>query len=274
MVFLKIILYVIIFLFPVVPLARDRIDKNFPNQSRKYKVFTYTMIITYFILLIPAALVFIGDLKDQSAQREKISELTNGNAKLLSRIDALRDDNTEAYKELAKKSDKIADLNRDIAGIVSGGDSYCSVAASMPDSKNRIRLIAESEGKYPVYDVTIEIVDVEKTSAIMQKLTKEEIFDALSEGTIETFQARTILRLGTMGPHKMADLGAIKLSDTNKQTFSIIVTARNGFFHALHQYRRINGKWVRAIQSTKNGKTKEQADPEFPRNDKGKIQWQ
>jgi len=162
--------------------------------------------------------------------------------------------------------DQVAQQNRihDIEGIVSGKDSCCNVRVSMPDSKNRIGLFAENEGKYPVYDVSIEILDVEKSSVNMKKLTEDEIFDALAERTIENYQVKKIVKLGTFGPQMVADLGVIKLPDADKQTFHITVTARYGSYNKLYQYRRINGKWVRAIQTVKNGKKERKLIPSFP----------
>ena len=44
---------------------------------------------------------------------------------------------------------------------VTGGDSYCTLFVSAPDKSNKVALILMNQGKYPVYDISVKIDDVE-----------------------------------------------------------------------------------------------------------------
>jgi len=61
-------------------------------------------------------------------------------------------------KGLREKSDEIAELNKQIAAQVTGGDSYCTLFVSAPGKdSNQSGIILISHGQYPVYDVSVKI---------------------------------------------------------------------------------------------------------------------
>jgi len=69
-------------------------------------------------------------------------------------------------------------------------------------------------------------------------------------------------------------LGKLKLPDRDKQSYQIDIWARNG--HAVQQliYQRVSGEWKVAMRTWKSDNTvKEDIDPDFPRNDKGEVEW-
>jgi hypothetical protein len=71
-----------------------------------------------------------------------------------------------AERQLREKSDKIAELNEKVAGLVTGGDSFCYFQiGSLDPATNRGILVALSSGQYPLYEVTARIVDLQKMDA-------------------------------------------------------------------------------------------------------------
>jgi hypothetical protein len=61
-------------------------------------------------------------------------------------------------KELRDKSNKIVQLNEEIKGSITGGDSFCCVLPYM-DWLNNVQFTLLHIGKYPMYDVTISVTD-------------------------------------------------------------------------------------------------------------------
>jgi hypothetical protein len=60
----------------------------------------------------------------------------------------------------SKKSDKISELNQQIAGSVTGGDSFCYLFPSPSYGKlNTIDFHLHHKGEYPVYDIFIRVWD-------------------------------------------------------------------------------------------------------------------
>ncbi|MHC4277591.1 MAG: hypothetical protein ACYSWY_08925 [Planctomycetota bacterium] len=61
---------------------------------------------------------------------------------------------------LRTKSDEIAQLNTKIASAVTGGDSFCYLDLAIGDgTTNTPALMLVHQGEYPVYDVSVRIVD-------------------------------------------------------------------------------------------------------------------
>ena len=81
-----------------------------------------------------------------------------------------------------------------IASSVTGGDSHCYVDFVELNEPNSVLLTVINEGKWPVYDVAVRIVDVLKTDAL--KKTAPEHDAALSVLLNEMFQKS----LGNLAP--------------------------------------------------------------------------
>lgn len=124
------------------------------------------------------------------------------------------------------------------------------------------------QGKYPLYDVGIRIVDLEKFNLPKDKWT----FEMLA-------QAETQLNIGNMSPKQARIIGSLSLPNTEHQGYNIFIGARNGFVTQLIRLQRINGRWKLATKVTRDVDDKpvvllEKVDPEFPRDKMGQVQWQ
>lgn len=184
-------------------------------------------------------------------------------------------------EELAKKSDEIASLNRTIAGSVTGGDSFCYVTLSLDDAAaNNPMAILIPRGDHTVFDVALRIVDVGKLQALAKK----------GPVTFETMaQAEINLNLGNLVPERFRMLGRWQLpADSDTQDYNLFFAARSRSFVQSIRLRRVNGRWKQAIKvqvappniyPTKKKIPRppqvlfEKIDPEFPRDDKGQVQW-
>jgi hypothetical protein len=178
---------------------------------------------------------------------------------------------TASEQTLRLKNKEIAELNRSIAHSITGGDSFCYLAFSLPDNEQSQSLItAVHKGEYPLYDVNIRIVDLDK-------------FDAHVKGrenpTLEDFRkADTNLSVGNLAPNQAAMIGRWPLPQSEEIRYNIFITARNGFVTELVRIKRIDDKWVSAYKVTSDSNRKdtllyEKIDPDFPRDEAGEINW-
>jgi hypothetical protein len=200
--------------------------------------------------------------------------------------------NDKSNKELIGKSEKIESLseenktliieinklNKKISADLTGGEGYCYFMPSRPgQNSNIVDLMLMNDGDYPIYDISVKIDDVEKMMEILHK-EKEAgklPYDSMTLSNAMFAKASIVIQVGNMGPHQYAQLNGIQIPpDVDKKSYNIHITARNGTLTQILRYRRIDNKWKMALQIMKEGKViKEDVDEDFPRNEKGKIDW-
>ena len=91
-------------------------------------------------------------------------------------------------KKIVELALENAKLNNEIANSVTGGDSYCHLMVSV-SSNSIAEFVVLTRGKYPVYDVEIQIHDLEeKTRLLMERVEKGQI----SNSFIESMQLMNI----------------------------------------------------------------------------------
>jgi hypothetical protein len=125
--------------------------------------------------------------------------------------------------EIRKKNDEISALQRDNANAITGGDSFARVqfqifgadgsavkASAMPDELLLVPVIIH-QGKYPLYDVAVRIVDIAQ--------------GALMNNTGSVLSSYPV---GNMAPG-LATLTNIRLPHHGKDLeFNLFFSARNG----------------------------------------------
>ncbi|MFA5180649.1 MAG: hypothetical protein WC405_04965 [Syntrophales bacterium] len=192
-------------------------------------------------------------------------------------IAELNKDIAAAQRDLRKKSEEIAELNKDIAATVTGGDSYCHIDIYRPGKlSNIVDLMLMHEGKYPSYDVTIKIDDVEKMlNMFKSEERKGNIpYSSMTEAFTMMAQSSKIIRVGNIGPNQGMQLDGLILPDTDRQSYNISITARNGIVSQIVRFRRVKGEWKIAHQINIPSKgVLERIDPDFPRDEDGKVKW-
>ena len=133
-----------------------------------------------------------------------------------------------------------------------------------------------TEGKYPLYDVSVRITDVEKQLAIgKHEMEKGNLpYDSMVRVYQLWWEASKLIPVGNIGPNQAIPLGTLKLPDSDKQTYIINIMARNGGIVQHLTCRRVNSVWKLAMKIFKLDNTiEETVEPDFPRDDKGNVQW-
>jgi hypothetical protein len=141
---------------------------------------------------------------------------------------AAYDQNTSS-KKLEQKKEEIARLNRETASAVTGGDSYCYLApmGNAPEVVSVVHL-----GEFPLYDVSVRIVDLDDPAWLTPKL-------------LDTSNTVTI---GNIPPHSARVLGSLIQLTSDRKRLNLFFSARNGFYTELLRMRLVDGEWKSAIR--------------------------
>lgn len=205
--------------------------------------------IASFIAKFSAAFFFTSWLCSQYFRVRKQTKVDNS-------LQTIQNTAEAVIKNLEKKTE-------DLIGYATGGESFCYlVLGSLNHDTGRGAITVIHQGKHPLYDVTANIVDLEKLEALKENIT----FDHLKEGH---------RMYGNMIPgfcsikNERLDLGGAK-----ERSFNIFWTARNGGFEQLLRYKKINGRWYMATKVIRgNILLFEKIDPDYPRTELGEINW-
>ena len=139
--------------------------------------------------------------------------------------------------EITQKSEEIADLNKRIAGLVTGGDGFCYLWLANIDSKSNLAILCSfQQGKFPIYDVDARIVDLQQLKRKKPPFT----FDNFLAGQI-------FLNLGTMRVDGIKVLSSnFPLGQSDKHDFNVFFTRPPGM-------ARLRGVFFAYAASNVNG---------------------
>jgi hypothetical protein len=181
-------------------------------------------------------------------------------------------------RQLRAKADEIASLNQKIAGFVTGGDSYVFLAFSLFPKTNDSLLSLLHHGEFPVFDVSIEMYDSDEQE---KQLGQFGSSIPLKEG-LEIMKPIRTFNFPTVRPNMAVSLVEPWNLPVDKDAvrYRFIMFTRNGIMAQFIRLQRVNGSWTQASRVTRSTSPKKKsvvlyqwADPEFPRNQKGKIVW-
>jgi hypothetical protein len=165
---------------------------------------------------------------------------------------------------------------------VTGGDSFLYLTFTTQPNSNDAMLFLSHQGKYPVYDVSIQMSDQDEFDQRLQALgLKDNTGSITRDQMIELSKSKATFNYAAVRPNT----GLIVIetwqlpSDKDLVRYRFAIFTRNGIFSESLNLQRVNGSWVQALRvlrSMGSGKAGvlvyERVDPEFPR-DRGKIQW-
>ncbi|MGO9019418.1 MAG: hypothetical protein ACLQVJ_13825 [Syntrophobacteraceae bacterium] len=169
--------------------------------------------------------------------------------------------------DLRAKSDEIAEINKQIAATVTGGDSFCYLMISNIDDKTGTGiLLLLHQGLYPLYDVQAQITDVQE----FEKRDKKN--DNL---LWKSRPGSTDLSIGNFAEGARI-FSTISLGQTDKRDFIVSFNARNGFWTQWLKFRFVNGKWFSATKVQKvsvNEPVYAEIEDGYPRGPDGQVEW-
>lgn len=222
-----------------------------------------TMNIPTILILVGAILSAIGAFWASYMENQALTRAANERARF--------------EKELRSKSEEISELNKTIAATITGGDSYCRLRISPPDSNsNTSDMTLWHEGKYPLYDVSIRIDDAEKLVNILNEEVRKGNIPAksLNQALSLLLPSSQVRSIGNFGPNQILPMGSLDLGHGDKRSYNVYITMRNGSVFQAVRFRKTDGKWKIAIRSIWNDKiVEEKIDPDFPKETDGTIKW-
>jgi hypothetical protein len=209
-------------------------------------------------------------VRSQSAAQSQ--GLSAENTRLRSELDSLRALTTTtavaratAEVALREKAEEIARLNRALADLVTGGNSFPYLGLVACNARS-CALTLVHDGQHPLYDVAVRIVDLD----VFDKVPKDA-------GLREYLAADTRFSVGNLSPHQVQLLGELSLGEGSSRGFNIFISARNGFIIQSLRCRRVNNAWTFATKVMRQGPTEvllhERIDADFPRGANGEVAW-
>lgn len=183
---------------------------------------------------------------------------------------------SKSERKIVEKSEEIARLNEKITGSITGGNSFAYVLfLSINMELNSSLLSVVQKGDYPLYDISIRIVDVDKFSLFKNQ-----------EGPLDynkISKAEKVLNIGNLGSGHSTILAPWKFPNKNSVNYNIFIGARNGLITELVRMKRVNGVWKTAYKVIRQIFEKdmkvevetllEKIDPDFPTNIHGEVDW-
>ncbi|MFW6114543.1 MAG: hypothetical protein ACOC7K_02270 [bacterium] len=175
----------------------------------------------------------------------------------------------EITQRLETVADDLAQNTQQLLANVLGGDSYCYVSVPQIDQEKNIAwLLLVNGGDYPLYDVSIRLVDLDLFEGIMRNSAGMRIEDMQ--------KVERNIAFGNITPNTASHLCQLFLGDRQSSRYNIFFEARNGFFTQLLRLKKVKGLWHSAYKVlTISGETvlDERVDEGFPRNNDGEVDW-
>jgi hypothetical protein len=228
-----------------------------------------TIITGYRAYLAQAALSEASSRLDKS-----IESLKHTSAAIESMsTESLRisDSNSKLQAKLFEQSKTIEDLSKKTLDTAIGGKAFCYLVAGIPSAGHGWVPLIMHVGDYPLYGVTARIVN-------MAKLRAEPV--PRNVPLSELRKTETTLRFGDVHPigGTVYFNALVPMDEGPIHVFKMFFAARNGVWYQDLKLTNINGNWREALRVYRtSGKRDdvlfETADEDFPRNQKGKVEW-
>jgi len=191
-------------------------------------------------------------------------------------------DDRNNKREIAVRDIKITELTakvEDIKDELISGDSFCYLDfhTYMYTSKdearhdNEITVMLHHEGKHPLYDIQIRILDPQRINKVMSEHFKSPMPFEKLEAEIQ--QNYHVDRLNS-GFAKFIDKWVFP-EKVDKYDMNIEFVARNGSWKQDMRFiRQKNGTWGAAVRTTRKEKVLvERGGESLPKDDSGKPKW-
>lgn len=174
---------------------------------------------------------------------------------------------TKSESNLRAKSDEIAELNKEISKSIIGGDSFAYLTPTVLAGSNYPEsLMILHQGNYPLYDLSLRVVDLDDFEAELAK----------PKGTINLLNVGVNQTAGNIPP-STASFSGISMKEKDFTRLTIQISARNGHFTQSLRIKKVGTEYKSAIQVSKmDGGSEpifEKIDDGYPLNKESKVDW-
>jgi hypothetical protein len=183
----------------------------------------------------------------------------------------------EYERVLRQKAEENAELTRQVAASVTGGDTFAYLQPLPTDSEDSVTLLLTRDGDYPLYDVEVRIGDQARVDELIAR------YSSGGAGTLKPgfslrqfYEGQTVLRIGNVGMSQAWTYEGYRLPNREHVNLAVSIQARNGSVSQRLAMRRIGGerKWASIVRRDRdNALLVRMADSGFPVNQSGEIDW-
>lgn len=181
--------------------------------------------------------------------------------KLSSKSEEISQNQSRFEKELSLKNEEIIQLNNKLMGLVTGGNSFCRFSVMNLPNDNLIHIALMHEGKYPLYDMKVRVVDL------------DDFEKQINTNTGHLIEIGNLIPMSTF-----PDMFKIPINQRKNIRFNFFFSGRNGYFTQELRLILVGDDWKIASRVadniTKPGEYKllfEEIDPELKKNGKFKF---
>ncbi|HYX29519.1 MAG TPA: hypothetical protein VE863_13215 [Pyrinomonadaceae bacterium] len=148
--------------------------------------------------------------------------------------------------QLMDSSKQITDLSKQAIDVTTGGNSFCFMYLSPQFSSKGLTPTFERMGREPLYDIHVQIVDIEK----FDELEKQS--QSIGRSLPFFNEANLFMSIGNMRPgsaYYPGQYGQIVLrGDSTVHNFNAYFDARNGDWNQTIQLRKVGNEWIQATR--------------------------
>ena len=217
-------------------------------------------------LINPTTIIFLGGLIVVVGTFWASSKSANERAKFEKELRIKSEQLQAKSEEIAQQSMEIAKQNVFIKESFTGGDSFCYLFFSNgPD--NTIVPSLRHKGKYPLYDITFRLMDLDLWDEGWKENNEEKINTSTKK-----------YNFGNLGPGAWFSLyqNRFRIRDSALVKMKADINARNGTFIEMIHAIKINKNWQFAIKVFRFHDSKvlfEEIPKAFPRDKNGDYDW-
>jgi hypothetical protein len=217
--------------------------------------------------LIGGILVLIGGIWSGINESKNI-ELLQSRA---DQIFTLSSQNANLSNKIAALSEQNFDLGKELLAFTTGGDSYCYISPMFDEMSQWLTMMLHHKGKYPLYDVVLQVQDITGNT----RLPFKELYDEITESHKEDdkvgrnrqrdlhgelmkllSQNRKVITIGTFLPNTGLEVLRIPWPTGDIQEYLINVFSRSAHFTQIIKAKKIRGRWVFSYRVFKKGQGK------------------
>lgn len=165
---------------------------------------------------------------------------------------------------ITEKEDRIRELTDLALNTATGGKNFCymTIDELIPKS-TEYAITVYNMGDYPLYNVQMKIFDL----TLFPELKTKDFSELVH--LFPRPRGKWIVDLGEISPHSVSSPKPIQLLTDNDLIYYVNFSARNGVVHEKFRMKKVNGKWLKAIQvfrlnNGKYDKIFESLDKDYP----------
>jgi len=167
-------------------------------------------------------------------------------------------------KTITEKEDRISELTDLALSTTTGGKNFCymTIDELVPKSTD-YAITVYNDGDYPLYNVQMKIFDL----TLFPELKAKDFSELVH--LFPRPRGKWIIDLGEISPHSVFSPKPIQIVGNSELIYYVNFSARNGVVYEKFRMKKVNSKWLKAIQVFRLNKGKyekifESIDKDYP----------